>query len=115
MKPPHFHIRAWSAWAPGRETEAAWRAWAGQPALGSDREPDPAPLLLRRRVGALGRNALRAAWSLPESATARMVFCSRHGEYGRTLSILDSLAMRAEVSPADFTLSVHNEIGRAHV
>jgi hypothetical protein len=109
-KPLPFHIRSWSAWAPGRETEAAWRRWAGVPREGDDAEPAAAPLLLRRRVGALGQKALRAAWALPESATARMVFCSRHGEFGRTLSILDALANSVEVSPADFTLSVHNAL-----
>jgi hypothetical protein len=67
-------------------------------------------MLLRRRVSPLGQQALRAAWSLPESASARIVFSSRHGEFGRTLSILDALISRDGVSPADFTLSVHHAL-----
>ena len=39
-----------------------------------------------------------------------MVFCSMHGEFDRTLSILESLANHMVVSPADFTLSVHNAL-----
>ena len=68
------------------------------------------PALLRRRVSALGQEALRAAWSLADSAESRVIVSSRHGEFGRTLSILDSLVDRTEVSPADFTLSVHHAL-----
>jgi hypothetical protein len=58
----------------------------------------------------LGRDALRAAWSLAESAASRVVVSSRHGEFQRTLSILENLADRTEVSAADFTLSVHHAL-----
>jgi hypothetical protein len=68
------------------------------------------PMLLRRRVSPLGQEALRAAWSLAESATSRIIVSSRHGEFRRTLSILESLAGRTDVSPADFTLSVHHAL-----
>jgi hypothetical protein len=68
------------------------------------------PALLRRRVTPLGQLALKAAWSLPECAASRIVVSSRHGEYRRTLSILEALADEAEISPADFTLSVHNAL-----
>lgn len=68
------------------------------------------PTLLRRRVSPLGQQALRAAWSLAASATSRVVVSSRHGEFGRTLSILENLADCTEVSPADFTLSVHHAL-----
>jgi len=94
VKPLEFRIQRWAAWAPGFD--------AG--------EVGPVPMLLRRRVSPLGQQALRAAWSLPDSAQARMVFSSRHGEFGRTLSILDALIRRDGVSPADFTLSVHHAL-----
>lgn len=105
-----FAVTAWSAWSPVLESKAAWLQWAGKtgsPSLGAE---SPTPALLRRRVSPLGQKALKAAWALPDAAVAPMVFCSRHGEFGRTLSILDSLVSRAEVSPADFTLSVHNAL-----
>lgn len=88
-----FCVRKWAAWTPGRAP--------------IDAAP---PALLRRRVSALGQEALRAAWSLADSAESRVVISSRHGEFGRTLSILESLVDRTEVSPADFTLSVHHAL-----
>ncbi|HEV2676098.1 MAG TPA: beta-ketoacyl synthase chain length factor [Aliidongia sp.] len=66
--------------------------------------------MLRRRVSALGQEALRAVWSLADSAQSRIIVSSRHGEFRRTLSILEDLADRTEVSPADFTLSVHHAL-----
>lgn len=105
-----FHIRGWSAWAPGLETAAAWREWAGQPDAVPTETIPAVPVLLRRRVSPLGQQALKAGWSLPASSVARLVLCSRHGEVGRTMSILDSLVADTEVSPADFTLSVHNAL-----
>jgi hypothetical protein len=107
-----FQIRGWTAWAPGRTTEADWRRWANAPeieTLAATLET-PVPVLLRRRVSPLGQAALRAAWGLPDVATARLVAASRHGEYARTLTIFDSLVARTEVSPADFTLSVHHAL-----
>jgi hypothetical protein len=41
---------------------------------------------------------------------SRFVFASRHGEFDRTLGILQSLAQREPPSPADFSLSVHNAL-----
>jgi len=115
-----FHITDWEAWAPGRQTVEDWRFWAqGDAGLrpedgGTDGSKDSTaagvPLLLRRRVGALGQQALRVAWNSPQSASSRLIFASRHGEFSRTLSILDSLARDEPVSPADFTLSVHHAL-----
>ena len=57
-------VRAWSAWAPERETPAAWRAWAGATEMAVD-ETDGAsiamPMMLRRRCTALGQKNLRIA------------------------------------------------------
>lgn len=108
-----FSIRDWCAWTPGRETEASWREWAGgrrAATTGDDPIRNQPPAILRRRVSALGQAALRAAWGLPDIHKARIILASRHGEFGRTLSILDSLAAGTGVSPADFTLSVHHAL-----
>lgn len=112
MDPLRFRIRSWGAWALGLETRAAWHAWAGRPEAPSDpdHEAGAPPVLLRRRVTPVGQHALRMAWSLPDIATSRIVFCSRHGEFRRTLSILNTLCEADPVSPADFTLSVHNAL-----
>jgi hypothetical protein len=108
-----FHIRGWAAWAPGLESEAAWRQWAtGRlPAIeGPTASAAAVPMSLRRRISPLGQAALRCAWGLPDAARSRIVSASRHGEFGRTLSILEALAAGETVSPADFTLSVHHAL-----
>jgi hypothetical protein len=99
-----FRISAWAAWS-----NTAWAAWPE----GNVADPArPLPASLRRRVTATGRKALEAAWTVLAHAAAepRLVLCSRHGEYERTLSILESLAEDGTVSPADFSLSVHHAL-----
>ena len=54
--------------------------------------------------------AFRASYALSEQRTARFIFCSRYGESDRTLRILHSLAAKEPISPADFSLSVHNAL-----
>lgn len=69
------------------------------------------PAALRRRVTAIGREALEAAWSvLPPVGEIRMVFASRHGEYQRTLQLLSALTEEGAVSPTDFSMSVHHAL-----
>jgi hypothetical protein len=66
--------------------------------------------MLRRRVSKIGQLALETSYSLSEHRTARFVFCSRHGEFDRTLRVLRSLTASEPISPADFALSVHNAL-----
>lgn len=67
------------------------------------------PSLLRRRVTPIGQFALRAAYGLG-NATDRFIFCSRHGEFQRTLNLLKLIVAREPTSPSDFSLSVHNAL-----
>lgn len=85
----------------------AWDGWMDTIQLKSDQS---APLLLRRRVSSLGQKALQSAWNIPGSECARYVFSSRHGEFGRTLSILTGYQEEGIISPADFSLSVHHAL-----
>ena len=84
-----------------------WQAWTSDPAANT---PQLIPANLRRRSTPQGQHALEAVWNLPEIDTARYILSSRHGEMSRTLSLLQSLSDREELSPADFTLSVHNAL-----
>jgi hypothetical protein len=69
------------------------------------------PASLRRRITPIGRSALALAWSLRSEADApRLVFSSRHGEYDRSYGLLQALAESGEVSPAEFSLSVHHAL-----
>jgi hypothetical protein len=86
--------------------------WPASAALaGSRTTATNLPAALRRRVTAIGREALEAAWTvLPPDRQIRMVFASRHGEYQRTLGLLSALAEEGAVSPADFSMSVHHAL-----
>jgi len=108
----YFGVSRWQAWAPGVSDPAGWRAW-----LKDEGEADPEalpdvsqlPPLLRRRLDRCGRMALHTAWPCAAGLTSvQSVFASRHGALSRTLELLDALARQETVSPASFSLSVHN-------
>ena len=105
-----FCVEQWMACGLGLESREQWLAWARglavTPETGSSMTLPP---LLRRRVTAMGQMALRASFDL-SARPARFIFCSRHGEFQRTLNILLALAANEGVSPADFSLSVHNAL-----
>lgn len=105
-----FAVGRWSAWAPGRETQAAWRTWAGAPPAGVEEAPPaPLPMMLRRRATPLGQKLIGVALACGEAVgRARYVLASRHGELRRTLGILDSLEAGELPSPAEFSMSVHH-------
>ena len=92
---------AWAAWLPGHERLIAGGAASGPAAL---------PPALRRRVTPIGRKLLEAAWAVRpgDGEPPCIVLSSRHGEYGRTFDLLSGLAADGEVSPAEFSLSVHH-------
>lgn len=111
-------IVAWSAWAPGIESAQAWKAWAAGN-LQPGREGNPAlPFvdpLMRRRLSRLARMALHVAHVCTQTRAAeRSVFASRHGELQRTVGMLHDLGRGSELSPTDFSLSVHNAIAGVH-
>jgi hypothetical protein len=108
-----FCVEDWMACAPGLETRQDWIAWsrgARNPQTDSAQAAASLPQILRRRISNVGQMAFRASYGLSEQRTARFVFCSRYGESDRTLRILHSLAAKEPISPADFSLSVHNAL-----
>ena len=90
-----FRIEDWMACGPG---------------LTDPRNEVTLPSMLRRRISNVGQMAFRASYAIGEQRTARFVFCSRHGDFDRTLRILKSIVAKEPVSPADFSLSVHNAL-----
>ncbi len=101
-QPIPFTVRAWGAWSAGDRP--------GETDGSSGREGPPVPPLLRRRVGILGQHALRLAWGMACAGEARLIVASRHGEFRRSLAILDSIVAGEAVSPAEFTLAVHHAL-----
>lgn len=111
-----FRVRRWAAWAPGLQTQEAWRSWLSAPAW-----PLPAaeavavaplaevPAMTRRRIDPLGRAALQVAWwAQGDQPTGPVVFASRWGEVARSVALLRQLAADEPLSPTAFSLSVHN-------
>lgn len=108
-----FRVADWMACGPGLETREEWIAWSrGERNNRAETSPAAAslPSILRRRISPIGQIAFRASYALSEQRTARFIFCSRHGEFDRTLRILYSLSAGEPTSPADFSLSVHNAL-----
>ncbi len=66
--------------------------------------------LQRRRLSPLARAFFHCARRVGPLEQARVLFASRHGEAERTLAILQDLAAGVEVSPTQFSLSVHNAV-----
>lgn len=103
----------WMACGPGLERREDWIAWLRGEKIHKDEAAQVAvtlPTMLRRRISVIGQMAFRASYALSENRTVRFIFCSRHGEFQRTLNILKSLAAQEPVSPAEFSLSVHNAL-----
>jgi len=97
-----FQVLDWAAHADGRlrqSTEAGARA-----------APPAMPMMLRRRLTPLGQAAIAAAYGAGAKAGVHYVFASRHGEFQRSLRVLEALAAEQPLSPADFSLCVHNAL-----
>lgn len=107
-----FSIAAHCAWAPGVETPDAWHAWAEAPFnIAGESEPSVRlmPPMLRRRAGFLGKMALEVAYQCLDGRTGvPTVFCSRHGDVARAITLLTELAQATPLSPTGFGLAVHN-------
>jgi hypothetical protein len=108
----HFSIADWMAVGDGRTTRREWVAWSNPAAAPGDPAVAPSlPAMLRRRVTPIGHAAFAAALgALSPARNVRFVFASRHGEFSRTLGLLTALAADEPLSPAEFSLSVHNSL-----
>ena len=107
-----FSILNWSAWAPGRETRAAWCSWAGADDDGGDATKSAElPMLLRRRLSPFAQRLVgtisACAAGLP---SARYVLSTRHGELTRALATLDAIEADGLPSPTDFSMSIHHAL-----
>lgn len=107
-----FSIARHAAWAPGLHTPQDWLHWAQAPftiGAGADPGVKQMPPMLRRRAGTLGKMALEVAYQcLDGQGGVPTVFCSRHGEAGRAVSLLTDLAQHEPLSPTSFGMAVHN-------
>ncbi|MBB3169261.1 beta-ketoacyl synthase chain length factor [Simiduia aestuariiviva] len=109
-----LNIQQWNAWLPGVVGPAACAQWAeGALALDLEAKPDVSavPSMLRRRLNGVGRLVATVLWDMvPQASRVPMVFCSRHGDQARTLQLMAELAADEPLSPAAFSMSVHNAV-----
>lgn len=108
-----FSVNAWIAQSPTIQTPEEWQAWSeGRSPVAHENSPSPKsiPAMLRRRLSPLGKLALSCFEQLPENQASSAVFCSEHGEVERTVSLLSGIARGDDMSPSNFSVSVHNAI-----
>ncbi len=94
----HFSVLRWSSWASS---------------LGATQCKGPelpeVPAMQRRRLSRLSKIALRVALDLDAPGESlSTVFASRHGELTRTLALLSECVDGNDLSPTQFSQSVHN-------
>ena len=109
-----FSISQWAAWAPNLTSKADWLAWADAPILptseGNPEVPE-IPAMQRRRMNRLSKMAYWVAQQIPNSANLPQIYCSRHGDFARTVELLQQVANDEPLSSTHFALSVHNAVG----
>ncbi|MBJ7538706.1 beta-ketoacyl synthase chain length factor [Marinomonas transparens] len=110
-----FKLKTWNAYAPSLESIDSWGNWLNDKNQSSEKQRNPSlkklPLMLRRRFSAIGKCAVEASMPmLAEGQHIPLVFASRHGDVGLTLSLLESIAKNEPLSPTSFSLAVHNAV-----
>lgn len=110
-----LRVLGWSAWLPGIDHCQGWQGWS--PDLGRSAYTDLPDVsfikpMVRRRLSKVSKIALYVAHHCftgkQGQAVGAGVFCSRHGECVRALSIYQSISESGLVSPTQFSQSVHN-------
>lgn len=71
--------------------------------------PDKIPSSLKRRIGALGAHFFDTILKYTKNDIAWVV-STRHGDSHRMIKMFDCLFLKKEISPTDFSLSVHNAL-----
>jgi hypothetical protein len=114
FKVSDFVVIDWGAWAPGLCCKDDWKAWyAGRRSIAAEQPVAPVtvPKMLQRRLSPLARAVFNAAnQCLAEGENLPTVLSSAHGEVSKSLEMLKAIQAGEELSPAAFSLSVHNAI-----
>jgi hypothetical protein len=109
-----FAVKRWSAWLPNQPIDDSRQTWSnGRNLALESTTPDLSflPLMQRRRLTPLARAAVAVAWDCWQPGNQiPTIFCSTHGETTSCFNILSVLADNQDVSPTQFTLSVHSGV-----
>ena len=113
----NINLSDWHALAPDLLEKTAWLQWKGQFTYHQSTKNNilPAtphiPMMQGRRMGHACKLACEVALSLLECTENKIdaaIFISQHGELQRSAKIIESIIKGQDVSPTDFTMSVHN-------
>lgn len=119
----HFSIAKHAQWAPGLDSDQAWQTWLQQAKIIQETDGEPPavkamPAMLRRRARLLGRMALEVAYACLDDVNEGnagdapteipTIFCSRHGEVGHSIELMQAQLNEGTVSPIGFSSAVHN-------
>lgn len=101
-----LHIEDWAGWS------AAARSQPVDPAHNLDAriETPLLPAMLRRRLDKAGRATCEILALLDKRADCPLVYASRHGDVTGSLGMLSDIARAENLSPARFSMSVHNAV-----
>lgn len=96
------YVESWAAVTLGALDGAVLRR------SGACAEDSIIPAAHRRRLGPYGRLAVTCGLSIAATDSSDLVFCSQYGDVGLAHKLLTELAAGGLLSPAAFSLSVHN-------
>ena len=112
-----FTLAQWSMWVPQTETVSDFSSVEQMTDIVADlldRATTPQvkdlPMMLRRRLSRFGRMAMRVAVDTQATDDVRLVFSSRFGDAAQTAGLLEDLSKQQPVSPAVFSMLVHNAL-----
>lgn len=104
----------WNAWAPGINDLNNWLNWSkGDFVLHQDKAvvTESVSRMLQRRLSLLAKAVFNTADKCRVTGEQiPTVFSSANGEICKSLKLLNAIQAGDEVSPAAFSLSVHNAI-----
>ena len=114
-----FTLTQWSMWSPASGTLGSDQIQDSDKVVDIvadlvDRATKPnvkdLPMMLRRRLSRFGRMAMRVALDSGATDEVRLVFSSRYGDAVQTAGLLTDLSHQEPVSPAVFSMLVHNAL-----
>jgi len=108
-----FTVQSWSAWSSSKPGKSYWQKWAQVEAVEVDPTPQNVsfvPAMQRRRMSSLSKMVFATANECvaERKVQPNCIFASRHGELSRTMKIINAIVSGGDVSPTDFSASVHS-------
>lgn len=102
-----MHLTDWRAW----QASATRTAHDSRVEITPTPRAEQVPAMLRRRLSSVGQACCTLLSALDPHANLPVIHASRHGDTTRILALLDAATQPDEaLSPARFSLSVHNAI-----